>query len=73
MSDVIDRPLLEQEKAAKDPASHHRLRCASEPAFACRTSTSSCRNAGQQHLKDLRQSSAHALYRHHGPIRGPRR
>ncbi len=64
MSDVIDRPVLDQEASRQEPPAHHRLRRASEPPFARRPQSVPAETlAGAS--EDLRQSSAHALYRHH--------
>src|SRR6267143_3665244 len=48
----------------EDPAPHHRLRCASEPACVCRPQPVPAETLAAA-SEDLRQSSAHALYRHH--------
>ena len=64
MSDVIDRPILAEEEAAKSRLAHHRLRRASEHPRACRYRAVHAKTlaAASSHL---RQPSAHALYRHH--------
>ena len=64
MSDVIDRPMLEQEASAKS-----RLRiidCDIHPSLHARADLNPfLAKRWQEHLEDLRRSSAHALYRHH--------
>ena len=64
MSDVIDRPILEQEASAKSRLADHRLRRASEPACAQRPQSVPVKTLAGA-FEDLRRSSAHALYRHH--------
>ena len=51
MSDVIDRPVLEQEASAKSRLADHRLRYSSEPACAQPTSIRSCPSAGRSIMK----------------------
>ena len=51
MSDVIDRPLLEQEATAKTPAADHRLRHPSEPARARADLNPFLSKRWQEHLK----------------------
>ena len=64
MSDVIDRPVLEQEATAKT-----RLRiidCDVHPSLHSRADLNPfLAKRWQEHHEDLRRSSAHALYRHH--------